>query len=69
MKRLPVKSSHIKSVGYHAPSRMLSVEFNGGKVYHYNDVSPEAHESLMKAQSVGTHFAEHIKDKYRTVKP
>jgi hypothetical protein len=61
----PVKSSSITSVGYHAPTRTLEVEFtHGARRYRYHDVPPEAVEALLKADSIGAHFHVHIKPRY-----
>lgn len=59
----PVKSSSLAAVGYHPETRTLAVRFAGksDKVHHYKEVSPEAHAGLMAAESIGKHFAAHIK--------
>lgn len=65
----PVTSSNIKAVGYHAPSKRLSVEFRGSGTYHYDDVPPETHEALMGAtDSHGKHFHANIKGKFKQTK-
>jgi hypothetical protein len=64
MKRTPVKSSNLRSVGYDAATKTLEIEFNNGRVYHYSNVPPHIYEGLMAAASHGTYFQEHIKDVY-----
>lgn len=70
MHRTPVKSSNVRSVGYDEATRQLHVEFSAkdarmpGRVYEYAGVSPDEHRALMSAQSIGTHFAAHIKSKH-----
>lgn len=62
MKRKPVKSSQIKSVGYNANSNTLEIEFaNGGTVYQYANFSPDDFKALMAAESIGSHFHKVIK--------
>lgn len=62
--REPVSSSNIKSVGYDAQTRTLAIEFSNSRVYHYADVSPEAHQALIGADSIGRHFAAHVRNQF-----
>lgn len=64
----PVKSTNIHSIGYDQKSRRMSVRFNGSGTYHYDDVPPEEHAKLMAADSVGSHFHQHIRSKYKGAK-
>jgi hypothetical protein len=68
MLRVPVKSSNIKSIGYDAASRRLHVEFAGGAVHEYKDVSPERHSMLINAPSIGGHFHKHIRSQFESLK-
>jgi hypothetical protein len=61
----PVQSSSINAIGYDADTRALHVEFSSGQTYHYPDVDPEAHQALVNAPSVGSHFAKHIRPHYQ----
>ncbi len=71
MERQPVRSGNVRSVGYDSAARILHVEFNAkdarmpGRVYEYKGVAPEQHQALITAQSVGAHFAQHIKSRFR----
>lgn len=56
----PVKSSNIKAIGYDAKSHTLTVQFNSG-TYDYHGVPADVHSALMKAESVGSHFHEHVR--------
>jgi KTSC domain len=63
MKRTPVDSTNLKSVGYDADSKTLEVEFDQGRVYRYFGVSVALHEQLMKAtESHGKFFNKYIKN-------
>ena len=64
MKRTPVSSSNLASVGYDSASRTLEIEFNNGYVYRYNDVSESVHRDLMSASSHGRYFNANIKGAY-----
>ena len=66
MRRTPVSSSNLVSVGYDAGSAILEIEFGGGRVYQYARVPQEAFRALMNADSIGSHFHRHIRDKHPT---
>ena len=62
MEMVPVKSSNIAKIGHDPATKTLRVEFRNGSVYSYHDVDADKHAALMKADSVGSHFNEHIKN-------
>lgn len=66
MKRTPVSSSNLVSVGYDADTNTLEVEFRENRVYRYAQVPQSAYDDLMNATSRGSHFSRHIRDKYPT---
>ena len=68
VKRHPVESSHISSIGYHYQMCMLVVEFKTGAVYEYEDVPADIYEDFMEAKSIGTYFHKRIRDQYNTIK-
>ena len=68
IKRKPVASSNIASVGYDAKKKILEIEFNYGGVYQYFDVPTEVYEGLMNAGSHGSYYHHNIKEKYNFVK-
>ncbi len=68
MKRKPVESSMISSVGYDPISEILEVEFNSGGVYQYGEVSQETYRELMGAESKGRYMQDHIIDQYPYVR-
>ena len=65
MERKSVTSSNVKSVGYDPEKQLLEVEFAGGGVYQYENVSPDAHKAMMAAKSIGSHVHAHIKPKHK----
>ncbi len=65
MKRQPVTSSNIKSIGYDGVSETLEIEFNNGGIYEYAGNSEAVYSALMKAESHGSYFHRHIREKYR----
>lgn len=64
MKREPVESSNLASIGYDAAKQILEIEFNHGGIYQYFDVPEEEYEELMSANSNGSYFVHNIKDVY-----
>lgn len=66
----PVASSNIEAVGYDAGNQTLAIKFKGDRPpYHYSGVTAEDHAALMKADSIGSHHAKHIKGKFPHVVP
>ena len=65
IKREPVKSSDIKSIGYDSKSKVLEIEFSPERIYQYSDFPAEIHSNLMAASSKGGYFHAFIKGKYQ----
>ena len=66
MPMIRVQSSQIAAIGYAPESGELSVMFKGkgdapGALYVYDGVSADDYAALASAESVGSHFAQHIK--------
>lgn len=64
MNRTPVKSSQIVSIGHDPATSTLEIEFPRGALYRYADVSAEAYQKFMQAESIGKHFAAHVEGKF-----
>jgi hypothetical protein len=64
MRRDPVASSNIVSVGYESSSQTLEVEFASGGVYQYYNVPQPTYEEFLAAASKGRFFASQIKDRF-----
>ncbi len=70
MKRAPVSSSNLETVGYHSETQTLEIEFRHGGVYQYYDVPMHRYMELMRADSKGHFFDQFIKKagyRYRKV--
>ncbi|GAA0615238.1 KTSC domain-containing protein [Kribbella sandramycini] len=63
MRRRPVNSSSIRSVGWSAGT--LELEYVNGSVYQYFDVAQPTYAALMAAASIGAYVNREIKPKYR----
>ncbi len=57
----PVTSSSINAIGYDPETQALHVEFSSGQRYEYPGITPETHQTLLNAPSVGAHFSKHIR--------
>ncbi|MBU4299494.1 KTSC domain-containing protein [Patescibacteria group bacterium] len=65
MKRIPISSSNVRSIGYDLRSAVLEVEFTSGDVYQYFDVPEHLYQQLMNALSKGQFLNDYIKYNYR----
>lgn len=68
MKRTPVESSNISSIGYDEDSSTVEIEFHNGTIYQYFDVPASVYKGIMEAGSKGQYFAQHVKGYYRFVR-
>jgi hypothetical protein len=60
----PLKSSAIANIDYDDVQNTLSVTFQQGTVYTYNNVPKEVAQSLMRAESSGKYFHDVIRPNY-----
>ncbi len=71
MEMKPVKSSNIAEIGYE--NGTLAVRFMGskttpeGSLYHYDGVTKEHYDKLMKSDSIGVGFGYIIRNVYKGV--
>ena len=68
MKREAVDSSLFISIGYDKEAEILEVEFASGSVREYWGISPEMHNDLVKADSVGSFYNVHIRGLFYSYK-
>lgn len=64
MKRRPVQSSSIKTIGYDLPTGTLELEYVSGDVYRYYDVPQPVYAGLLAAPSIGKFVNTQIKPCY-----
>lgn len=60
----PVKSSHVKAVGYDAEREVLAVTFKDGHVWHYANITYPFAESFFNSESKGRFYAQQIRGKF-----
>jgi KTSC domain len=64
VRRRPVESTSLESVGYDSTEQRLEIEFKHGAIYEYLDVPAEVFEAFLAADSKGTFFNNDIKTSY-----
>ncbi|HEY8835088.1 MAG TPA: KTSC domain-containing protein [Chthoniobacterales bacterium] len=67
IKRVPVESTALATVGYSKRLRALEIEFRNGAIYRYLEVAPEVYEALLHARSKARFYDENIRRKYRSL--
>jgi hypothetical protein len=67
IKRDPVQSTALASVGYSKRLRALEIEFRNGAIYRYLNVAPAIYHEFMNAPSKARFYNENIRRKFRSV--
>ena len=68
IKRTPVQSTNVASVGYSRQLHALEIEFTRGAIYRFLNVPPSVHRELLAAESKGHFIAEKLRGKYEFVR-
>lgn len=64
IKRQPVKSSNLASVGYNSTTKTLEVEFQSGSVYRYFQVPAKVYQEFKSADSLGRYLSKNIRNNF-----
>jgi hypothetical protein len=64
VRRHPVTSTAVRSVGYDEDRHELEIEYAEGGVYRYSLVPRRVYEQLRAADSIGAYVARHVKPHY-----
>jgi len=67
IRRAPVDSSAIASVGYSKRLHALEIEFVNGAIYRYLDVPSSLYRELVKSNSRARFYDKNIRGHYRSV--
>jgi hypothetical protein len=67
IKRVPVESTALATVGYSKRLRALEIEFRNGAVYRYLEVAPDVYDALLHARSKARFYDQNIRRKYRSL--
>lgn len=68
MKKSVINSKHLDSYDYDPTSKTLHVTFKNGSVYRYDNVPQEELNSYDGKETMGTFFAQNIRNKYNSKK-
>ena len=61
-------SSNLQAVDYDSLTSTLTIDFNNGRRYQYNDVPEIIYQQLLSAPSKGQFFAAFIRDNFQTIR-
>ena len=64
MKRIPIQSGELISIGYDAELQILEIEFSDHDVYQFVEVSAEIYSAFMNASDLYQYFKAHIDAKF-----
>ena len=67
IRRQPVDSSAIASIGYSKRLHALEIEFVNGAIYRYLEVPRSMYRQLIKADSKARFYTKNIRGRYRSV--
>ena len=67
IKRVPIESTALATVGYSKRIRALEIEFRNGAIYRYLDVAPAVYKALLNARSKARFYDQNIRGKYRSL--
>jgi len=65
IKRQPVKSRILRSVGYDDTTKILEIEFQSGLLFQYLGVPPKVYADLMHSGEIGKYFSEKVRPKFQ----
>jgi hypothetical protein len=67
---LPVdlQSTSLKAATFQEQSALLELQFRNGTIYRYSDVPARVYEELLRAESKGQYFNQHIRNRYHYAK-
>jgi KTSC domain len=66
LKRQPVQSRILRSVGYDDKTKILEIEFQTGLVYQYSGVPSKVFSDLMHSDEIGKYFSEKVRPRFHT---
>ena len=61
MRRRPVTSASVRSIGYDMDSSTLELEYVNGSIYRYYEVPQPTYAGLLAAASIGSYVNTEIK--------
>ncbi|MFN2509565.1 MAG: KTSC domain-containing protein [Chthoniobacterales bacterium] len=68
IKREPVESSALASVGYSRNLHALEIQFRDGLIYRYEEVPISVYRELISAESKARYYNKNVRGKYYCVR-
>jgi lysyl-tRNA synthetase, class II len=68
MARVDLLSTTLKTATFQEHSAFLDLEFRSGTTYRYREVPQRVYQELLKAESKGQYFNQHIRNRFRYVR-
>lgn len=65
IRRVPVRSTSIREIGYDPDTQTLDVQFAGGGIYRYDAVPSVLFQALQNAASPGRFVNERVRGSFR----
>jgi hypothetical protein len=64
MERKPIRRGGIRSAGYDRNTRVLEVEFDGGRVVQHRNVGDEIARRFLSSASPASYYRDNIADEF-----
>ncbi|MDQ6622781.1 MAG: KTSC domain-containing protein [Verrucomicrobiota bacterium] len=68
IKRAPVESTALDSIGYSRKLHALEIEFHDGLIYRYEQVPPQVYRELTSSESKARFYNKNIRGKFHCVR-
>lgn len=68
MLRVDLQSSSLNAATFQDHSASLELEFRSGAIYRYSDVPAQVYQELLRAESKGRYFNQHIRNRFSYTK-
>lgn len=68
MARVDLKSTSLNAATYQDQSALLELEFRSGAIYRYSGVPAQTYQELLRAESKGGYFNQHIRNRFAYTK-
>jgi hypothetical protein len=68
MLRVDLQSSSLNAATYQDQNAFLELEFRSGATYRYSGVPAQVYQELLRAESKGLYFNQHIRNRFTFTK-
>jgi len=68
MLRVNLQSTSLNAATFQEQSAFLELEFRNGAIYRYSDVPAQVYRELLRAESKGRYFNQHVRNRFSYTK-